>query len=478
MVAGAARRLAFAALACVAWGAPAVALAEGPPAESKATSAVRLFRETGENTTVIDAFDEGDAFDANLVLGLRQQWKRANIHREGAPAQAGGGFGTLDVARFEQSLTVLDVGADVGIFRDLALSFRLPVILSDARELKDLNGSAADPSRRGDAAGETLFPVPFKSPTRSGVDYFSMGLDYAVLNQVRDASKPTWVIGGEVRVGIGERLHACNADAAVKCPDPRTPTVDRSPGISRGMNTFIARTVFSRRMGYVEPYAGLRFLLDSPQSNSDFGASSDLRGNLLSRPPVQGTFMLGMEIFPYEKVEAQSRLGFDLKLRGTYHSPGRDYSELFDPLGSSQARSLRDTNPAAYRSSDGGLTSQADPAAGRVAFAGITDTQAFGSVSASAGVTWQLNAYFKLTGGAGLTFVQDHVVTASDACNPDFKNDVGAAGPCRVGSASAAALATGVPNPNHRPSIDLPGRRFSVDDTRLLDLWLAGVVMF
>jgi len=38
--------------------------------------------------------------------------------------------------------------------------------------------------------------------------------------------------------------------------------------------------------------------------------------------------------------------------------------------------------------------------------------------------------------------------------------------------------ATGIPNPNHRPVIDLPGRRFSADDTTLVDLWLSGVVMF
>jgi hypothetical protein len=36
----------------------------------------------------------------------------------------------------------------------------------------------------------------------------------------------------------------------------------------------------------------------------------------------------------------------------------------------------------------------------------------------------------------------------------------------------------GVPNPDHRDIIDLPGHRFSVDDTTVVDLWVMGIVMF
>jgi hypothetical protein len=36
----------------------------------------------------------------------------------------------------------------------------------------------------------------------------------------------------------------------------------------------------------------------------------------------------------------------------------------------------------------------------------------------------------------------------------------------------------GVPNPDHRDAIDLPGHRFSVDETAIVDLYVMGVVMF
>ncbi len=462
-------------------------LAFAPPAsadEPVAAKEPRLLRETGENTTVIDAFDDDDMFDANLLLGFRQQWKSANIRRESNLPQNGlstGGFtpANENIASYSQSTSILDLGADIGIYKDLALSLRLPLILQDSRELTDLDGSSRNPERYQDPNGDQLFSLPFKSPTRSGVDWFSLALNYAVFNQQRDETKPTWVIGGEVRFGIGERMHACNDNAAIKCPDPQNPNLSRDPGISRGMNTLIAHTVFSRRYGYVEPYTGFRMQAELPQSNSDFGNTNDFRGVLLSHPPLIGTFTVGMEIFPYENREAFQRLGIDLKMRGSYHSPGREYSELYDALGSSQARTLRSPNPVSYRAGPDGFTSVADPNGAKVFFNGITDQHAFGSFGASAGVTYQLAQYVKFNAGLGLTFVQSHLITAADACNPDFKNDSTASGPCRTGGATAAGGSpTGIPNPNHRQVIDLPGRRFSVDDTTIVDLWLSGIVMF
>lgn len=447
----------------------------------------RLLTETGENTTVIDAFDKDDPFDANLLLTFRQQWKSANIRRETSLAQGGlssGGFvaRTENVASYSQSTSILEVGGEIGIFRDLALSLRLPIVLSDSRELSDLDGSSRNPERLQDPAGGQLFTVPFKSPTRSGVDWFGVGLNYAIYNQTRDDTKPTWVIGAESRFSIGPRLHACNENAPIKCPDPANPNgPSRDPGISRGMTLLAVHTIFSRRFGYVEPYIGFRMQAELPQPNSDFAASNDVRGSLLSRPPLVGSFTVGTEVFPWENREAFQRFGLDFKVRGTYYSPGREYSELFDALGSSQARSLREPNPGAYRASpDGSFASVADPNASKVYFNGITDQQAYGSFGGSVGVTLQAGRYTKFTGGLGLTYAQSHLITASDACNPDLGNGSAAtSGPCRAGATSAGGgSTTGVPNPNHRAVIDLPGRRFSVDDTLLVDLWVSGVVMF
>ncbi len=78
--------------------------------------------------------------------------------------------------------------------------------------------------------------------------------------------------------------------------------------------------------------------------------------------------------------------------------------------------------------------------------------------------------------GSTFTLAQSHLITAADSCNPNVA-DPGASGPCRT-VANGQTVVTGVPNPDHRDVIDLPGHRFSVDETTIVDLYVMGVVMF
>jgi hypothetical protein len=461
--------------------------------EPVAASEPRMLSETAEITSVVDAFDGSDPFDLNLTLGFDQTWKHSNIHRETALNQAGlssGGYvaATENIASYNRSTSTLNTGADIGIYKDLAIIFRLPIILSDTQSLGDLNGSSNYPQLLQDPTGAQLFKVPFTSPNRSGIDWFSVGMDWAIYNQQRHPSKPTWVIGVEGRFAVGSPLHACNANAAIQCPNPSNATQNRDPGISRGMDTVGAHTVFSRRFGYVEPYWGLWFLADFPQSNTDYGASDTLQGSVVNHPPLFGNFSMGMEVIPWEHKEQFQRLVTDFRVSGMYHSAGREYSELFDALGSSQAPSLRNPNPGGYtQCGTNGTTcppgqtgvSVADPTQQKVYFSGITDQQAYASVGAKFSTTLQVGEYVKFQVGAGLTYDQSHLITSSDACNPNFQSDPYAAGSCHTAASPGnPGQVTGIPNPNQRPVIDLPGHRFSSDDGTIIDLWINGVVMF
>jgi hypothetical protein len=478
------RRLGFAVAAgTLGWLATAGGVASAD--EPVAASEPRLMSETAEITSVVDAFDKDDPFDLNLILGFQQSWKHSNIRRESTLSQPGlsdGGFtaSTQNVASYSRQISTLNVGADIGIYRDLALILRLPIILQDAQSLSDLNGSSQGPQQAllQDSTGQQIFRVPFQSPIRSGIDWFSVGLDWAIFNQQRDLTKPTWVIGIEGRFGVGTPLHACNANALVECPTPGHPGTSRDPGISRAMDTVGAHTIFSRRLGYVEPYTGLWFLADFPQSNSDFGATDNLQGELVTRPPLVGTFSMGMEVIPWERREQFQRLIFDFRASGTYHSEGRDYSELFDALGSTTAGTLTSPNPGAYHTgAAGGTSSVADPGAQQVYFNGITDQLPYASVGGRFGVTWQAGEYIKFIAGVDLTYDESHIITADQACNPGFASSLGASGSCRTTTGGAISV-TGIPNPNYRPTLDVPGNRFLSDDGTIVDLWINGVVMF
>jgi hypothetical protein len=448
----------------------------------------QLMSETAEITSVVDAFDKNDPFDLNLIVGFTQSWKNAKIRREttlNQPGLASGAFipASENIASYSSTMSTLLVGADVGIYRDLALILRLPIVLSWSQSLGDLNGSTAVAQQvLQDPAGGQLFNVPFTSPTRSGVDYVSAGIDWAISNQQRDETKPTWVIGVEGRLAVGTPLHACNANppaGAPQCPDPSAPSDpnrNRDPGISRGMHSLIAKTVWSRRFGYVEPYSGFWVQADFPTGDSDFGKWNP-ENNLERTPPLQGSFTLGLEVVPYEHREQFQRLSADFRFRGTYHSPGREYSELFDALGSSQAVSLRTPNPATWAApTSPGVPSVPAPGYQKIYFTGVTEQQAYGSFSLGASATWQAGQYIKFTAGTSFTYAQPHLVTAADTCNPSIM-DSGQAGPCRSTTPGHAQV-QGVPNPDHHDIIDLPGHRFSVDDTTIVDLYVMGVVMF
>lgn len=460
--------------------------------EPIAASEPRMLSETAEVTSVVDAFDREDPFDLHITAGFQQMWKRADIHREtelNQPGLSTGGFVpfTENVAAFSQNTSLLNLGVDVGLFRDLALTFRLPIILSDSRELTDLDGSSTNPQRLNDGSGTPLFSVPFKSPTRSGIDYFAVGLSFAALNQQRDVTKPTWVIGVEGRFGVGAALHACNADpkafdartgtTVAECPEPGTGAA-RDPGISRGMYSIVGKSIISKRFGWVEPYTGFEVLAEFPRSDTDFGITNGLRGSLLNHPPIVGTFTIGLEVIPWERREGFQRLVVDFRVQGIYNSPGREYSELFDALGSSTAPTLTSPNPGGYTGGPNGI-SVVDPTQPKVNFTGITDQAGYGAFNAMVGLTWQAGEYIKFGASGGVRFNESHLITAGDPCNPNVTGDQATSGPCRAGDpTSGSQRVTGIPNPNYRAIIDAPTRRFSVDNTVIGTLMLSGTVMF
>ncbi len=487
-----------------------------------------VLREPGELTQVVDAFDGDDLFDLHLSLGYESSWKRANILRETAVAQPGlstGGFlaDNLNVARFKENTSRLNVRADIGLYHDIALFVRLPIILSNEQELTSLEGSANQQSLvlQG-APGEQLFSLPFKSPKRSGIEYLAVGVDAALMSQARDRTKPTWIFGLEGRFDVSEPKHACNANPSrLNSFDPATdsaPTLkcanssdvnrngvsgerspnppldgavvegvfgsgDRAAGVSRGVTGLELHTYLSRRIKYIEPYGGFRALFEFQNSSSDFG-QTDLKGSLVNHPPLRGTVLFGVNVIPWEIRDQFQRVTLDFRFSGTYISEGRDYSELFDALGSSDAPSLRMPNYSDYMRNPAfdanGMSAQsvADPNSRKVYFTGLTDVQAHGDYKLSASFTFQAGEYVKFNLGAAYGLTQGHLISFDQACNPDFDGDLDTAGPCHTLDGGSGQTASGIPNPNYRKTINDPGHRFRVDDTSLVDAWINASVMF
>jgi hypothetical protein len=497
-------------LCCAVLGLSAPAAADEPHKVSEPN----VLREPAEITQVADAFDDHDLFDLNLSLGYESTWSSSVIRRDTSIGQLStGGFtpNNLNAAQYKQSTSRLLTRAEIGLYKDVALVFRVPIILSDDRQLTGVDGSETQQTvALAGNPGEQLFKLPFKSPTRSGIEYLAVGLDFGLMNQARDATKPTWVVGVEGRFNVSEPMHACNTSSAglnqasgqVQCAYPSDinrngksgeyPNADtggplegrfsgsRAPGVSRGTTGFEVHTYVSRRLKYIEPYGGLRGFVEFQNSSSDYG-STDLKGVLANHPPLRGTLLFGMNVMPWEIPDQFQRITLDFRFTGTYVSEGRDYSELFDALGSSDAPSIRSPNFADYQNGpglNGNTASVVNPQSEKVYFTGITDVQQHGTYRLSTEFTWQAGEYIKFHVGGGYTLVQSHFITFDQACNPDFSSDASKAGPCRAQSSSGASAVSGTPNPNYRRTINDPGQRFKVDDSHAVDAWLSATVMF
>jgi hypothetical protein len=421
----------------------------------------------------------------------------------------------MNVAKYQEVTSRLNMRADIGVYKDIALYIRMPLILSNTRELMGVDGSDSQQAAilQGGfdgAARQQLFSLPFKSPKRSGIEYLAFGLDFSVMNQFRDSSKPTWVFGAEVRLNVSEPMHACKESAGtglnlkttqqVQCADPSDVNRDgvaqndgnegsfsggRKPGVSRGTTGLEVHSIISRRIKYIEPYGGFRALFEFPSASSDYG-KSNLNSVLTSNPPLQGWMILGMQVIPYEVRESFQRLTLDARFTGTYRSEGRDYSPLFDAIGSTDDATLRRPSYADYQlgpaDAQGNRSSVVNPNSQKVYITGLTDTAAYGSLAFSGSAMFQAAEYIKFQLGAGYTYIQPHNISGDQPCNPDFKNDVGAAGPCQskastTGGASTSSV-TGIPNPLYRPAIDSVGRRFRMDQASQVDIWINAVVMF
>lgn len=480
-----------------------------PALEPRSLTEPEVLREPAGITRVVDAFDERGGVDLHFTLDYQQTWKRAVISRERQSSAAPLGIDRGEVASFSENTSRLNLRADFGLFRDLALSLRLPIVLSSSVSLEPRGAPAG---ALDGAPGQPLFSLPFGSPNRSGVEYLGVGVDWGVLNQWRDATNPTLVLGVEGRFSVSEPMHACGpapvtedgALAGRRCAYPADidrdgqsggslaelepgrveslegsfPARGRRAGVSRGTTALVLRSAISRRFQHLEPYVAFNLLLEFANDDSDFATGRAWHDG----PPTRAGFSIGTEILPWEVVEKFQRLSLDVRLTGTYRSEGHDYSELFDALGSSGAASYRMPQFAGYIANPAPNTaasapSVVDPASERVFPTGIARVEAHGAYALRVAARWQAGPYVHFDAGGALALTQRHFVTSGRPCYDGGVSSAERAGPCAVVSA-VGPVVVGAPDPSFRPEVDQPGRRFIVDTARTVDAWVGATVMF
>ena len=455
-----------------------------------------LMREPTPYTDVIDAAEPHDRFDLNAHLGYERSVDRGVIQREHTEQ---GERRRSSVANSEHKRSQLMLGVDVGLWKDMMAFARVPLVLSDDRSVSLLSGQQAarggtlltDPGDFG-GGSSTLFSLPTDSPTRAGFDYLGLGGAVALTNQERKPWLPTWLVSVEGRRAIGGLMRPCKVgDNGPVCGMPSgqdgdfSASLPASSGVSRGVSAFALETRVSKRFRYFEPYAGLGALVEwASSARKFFQPGGDLKGYAQKAPGRQIMATLGTEFIPWEHKGRFQRVAIDARLGATYFTRGRDYSVLYDALGTSSHGALARPNYEGVRSFDAEADADAQRSVcsdandsdcyvgKRVPFNGLTDVGSRVRYGGRLGLDIRAARYVRFAFGTGLQWVTSHTLTGADACNGDENSGA------RSTSTTGSSCDGHPSNPAHRPTIDLPGRRFWMTSEFIFDVYASATAQF
>lgn len=407
-----------------------------------------------EVTRVVSAGDADDAFDFNLTVGFRREAKTARLMREVQSAAGNGATTKTSDLAFSQVRNIVDVRADFGVLPDVGLFFSLPFVVSDERRLDFDRASETCAMAKGlcidetnstllrdrflpggsmfglDAEHERMFnagsKTVFKGPTRRGLEYLGVGMNWAVLNQEREASKPTWLIRFETRFAITKDQRF----------DPDAPKANT--GVGLGYHQLVFSSLFSRRFRYLDPYLGGFYMLPIAKEESVYKAAA-FGQNAFSRPQHRAGLEAGLEGRVWENAPAQQRIVLELRARYEARFLGLAQGELWEVLS---GRSLCASDPAACRPDidtdlDGDGKLDPNP--------GVTRSPGYGLFGGDVGLGVYAGPHVRFRGLVGLTWEQNRPLT--DGGSGQWK-------------------------------YDSPGRRYLVEGGRIFSLWLEGALLF
>jgi len=417
-----------------------------------------------ELTRVVSSVSEDGSFDFNLGLAWLFEANGARIDREQARDAA------VVLGRdlkFSQQRHLLVPRLEAGLFPGVGLRLALPIVVADDRHL-DFDGTSSSTAtilRDGvlpgfgaetygvDAAhGGRPFLAGsnrvFRGPTRRGIESFDIGVGWAIFDQRRDDTKPTWTMGVTGKLDLF-------SDMAYDAAQPGANTA-----VGLGYHQLWFETAVSRRFRYFDPYFGASFMVPIRTPSSAF---KDYGGGQASvNPSMFGRAQAGTSVVAWEDARAHQSVTLEGRVHLDYTFAGRQRTEIWEALAGSSACQ---TDASHCRNVPGGdattaLDQDLDGDGKPDAFPGITDVGAYAAVGGDAGFNVAVGRNVKFRALLGLTAVMPHFLTNASA------------GVDRNGDGHVDSSSRTEANPTYREAWDLPGRRFKVEDSRV---WTFGV---
>jgi hypothetical protein len=372
--------------------------------------------------------------------------------------------------KFKQFRHTITPRVDVGIYHDFWFTAALPIIVTQARELSLDSGVTRDgsstvrdailPMEGFDAQDPgTALPgdLMFRGVGRHGLDYVSVGLGYALMNQAKDDTKPTWKLGADLHLSIGKEMKF----------DRMNPGAEN--GVSYGVHELLLWTSFDKKLGWAEPWARLFWQVpisakdDSLFRDPGFGATNTQKGQ-------QGGVSFGFEGYALDRPTEANKISLDVGARFVAHFEGRDYSELWEVFAF--AGDSRFSGP---------LVLDADPTVSGMqplSHPGISNIENYLESAVRFALRAELGPHVRFAALGDLAWKTDHVISFSDA-GVDLPTCSGSRTTnCETDNNDLVNPGTSEVNPLHVQQIDLVGHRYRSENNFSFVIGVEGQVQF
>jgi hypothetical protein len=307
-------------------------------------------------TRVASSFEDEDPFGMFIDVGIEHSQRRTKIVREALPTTTGGTRQYQGELWYRSYDTRLNLDVAFGIAQDVELSFGLPIVLLQDESWAFVSGTNPGNSTitnnfvRNNCGGsgapcslttpEPLFNVPangYLETFRGGLGNARFGFAWSIFNQLKDETKPTWVVGLDYEAPTAKLL------------DPSFVTSKEERGnVGDRVHKYTVYTALSRQIGLAEPYFRMHYTIPvrgpgawtncnnrnvEPQNlghPQNCGAAGWERKETGIQAPHVAGVTFGSEFQVLDQPTRKFKL--DLRAISNYVSEGRYYNELSGAL--------------------------------------------------------------------------------------------------------------------------------------------------
>ena len=434
----------------------------------------------GDYTEIGSALDKDDPFDLHVSLDYGFESRSGGIKREVS------GFvdpllpDRVAVAKdllFTGTRHVLTPKVRVGVYTDVEVTVGLPIIIRDAYTLEfdqssapcvlppdpgtptcinALNSStiqdgllptngfdADDPSTGFTDPGD---PTIFRGTTRKGIDQIHLGAAWAPMNQKRDSTKPTWKLGTEFRIAVGDTMEF----------DRERP--DKSTGVGRGVHEIRLWTSMAKRVSWSEPFIEVWWQAPIGETSESLFIETGFGEDRAGPQQIAGT-RFGFEGIAWEDAPANQRIGLEFSSMFQAHFEGRAYSPMWEVFAYAGDADDDPANP---------LVIDQDPTAAGVqalSHPGVTNVENYIRFAGRFRVNAQIGERARFGVGFQLQHDTSHLISFADAgidlpeCSGTVTTN------CETANNDTVERDSQEANPYHIPLIDQSGHRYRLDES-------------